>query len=114
LSDLSNLGNFVQRIRKHRINPLNSSLSPQFVFITNKRNDFGINKMERFQSFLDLRHYLPITFEPSEDDEQNQHFIDALVRTLIEVYPKSLIQFRFKKSDDVNKNLFFEIFFLYN
>lgn len=70
--------------------------------------------MERFQSFLDLRHYLPITFEPSEDDEQNQHFIDALVRTLIEVYPKSLIQFRFKKSDDVNKNLFFEIFFLYN
>ncbi|CAB4490390.1 uncharacterized protein OCT59_025062 [Rhizophagus irregularis] len=73
LSDLSNLGNFVQRIRKHRINPLNSSLSPQFVFITNKRNDFGINKMERFQSFLDLRHYLPITFEPSEDDEQNQH-----------------------------------------
>ncbi|EXX78823.1 hypothetical protein RirG_011530 [Rhizophagus irregularis DAOM 197198w] len=65
LSDLSNLGNFVQRIRKHRINPLNSSLSPQFVFITNKRNDF-----------------------------------DALVRTLIEVYPKSLIQFRFKKSDD--------------
>jgi hypothetical protein len=86
------------------------------VFITNQRNDFGINKMERSQSYLDLRHYMPIIFDPSEDGEQNQRFMDALVRSLIEVYPKSLIQFRLKKSENVNINLFFEIFFffLYN
>ena len=69
--------------------------------------------MERFQSYLDLRHYLPITFDPSEDDEQNQFFMDALVRSLIEVYPKSLIQFRLKKYENVNINLFFEaVFFI--